>query len=118
MSATRKRILLVEDEYLVGVLIGDMLADLGYELGAAADRFEDALKLATDGLFDMALLDLTLRNVATYPIAAVLRQRGMPFAFVTGRLAVDIDGRYADIPTLQKPFRLNELADLIARLIP
>jgi CheY-like chemotaxis protein len=116
MSAEPRQVLLVEDEFLVGMLVADMLADLGCALAASADRLDEALVLARNGAFDFALLDLRLRGVATYPVADVLKERRIPFAFVTGHRTLDIDPAYADIPTLQKPFRLQDLAAAIALL--
>jgi CheY-like chemotaxis protein len=117
MTAARCRVLLIEDEFLVGMLIGDMLADLGHELAARADCLDDALELARSAAFDLGLLDLTLRGITTYRVADLLKERGLPFAFVTGRHAVEIDPGYADVPALQKPFRLDDLAATIAQLI-
>jgi CheY-like chemotaxis protein len=114
----RRRVLLVEDDFLIAALIGDMLAELGHELGETADRLDDAMALAQSGAFDLGLLDLTLRGATTYRVADLLSARAIPFAFVTGHGAGEIDTAYAHHPVLHKPFRRHDLAAVIARLLP
>ncbi|HZT87676.1 MAG TPA: response regulator [Stellaceae bacterium] len=116
MTAAPRQVLIVEDEFLVAMLIGDMLADLDCTVAATAASLDDALETARSGAFDFALLDLRLKGTATYPVADVLRERGISFAFVTGFSAVAIDPAYADVPILQKPFRRTDLAAILARL--
>jgi CheY-like chemotaxis protein len=118
MAVGRFRVLLVEDEFLVAELIEDMLASLDCELTATADRLAAAMAAARTGHFDLALLDLALGGVATYPVAELLRGRDIPFAFVTGRDRHEVDPAYANTPVLQKPFRLGDLAATIALLLP
>ena len=117
MSRPSCRILLVEDEFLVSFMIENMLADLGHQLTAVADRVEEALQTAINGIFDLALLDLTLAGTTTYPVAEMLRRRGIPFAFLTGHDPGDVETDYAGVPILQKPFRRDGLAGIISRLV-
>src|ERR1700735_1459246 len=112
------RILLVEDEYLITMLVEDMLGELGYAVAATADRLEDALALARTGAFDAALLDVRLGDRASYPVAEALTARGIPFAFVTGGDGSGLDAAYGAAPVLRKPFRRRDLAETIARLLP
>jgi CheY-like chemotaxis protein len=117
-AAAACRVLLVEDEFLIAMLVEDMLAEFGHALAATAGDLAAALVLARGGcVFDVALLDLMLRGVASYPVADVLRARGIPFAFVTGRAGDDIDPGYAAVPILRKPFRRDDLAATIAALL-
>src|SRR5271165_2043073 len=83
-AETRSRVLLVEDEAMIAMLIEDMLADLGCDVVATAGQLGEAVSLARSGSFDLAFLDLNLRGVPSYPVAQALRERGIPFAFVTG----------------------------------
>ena len=80
----RLRVFIVEDEGLVAMLIEDMLTDLGHEIAAVAARMEDALRDAKTGSFDFALLDVNLDGTPSYPIADILKARGIPFVFATG----------------------------------
>jgi CheY-like chemotaxis protein len=109
----RLRILIVEDEMLVAMNIEDMLLDLGHEVAGIASRLEPGLALAREGEFDLALLDVNLAGEQSFPIAAVLRERGLPFLFATGYGLQGIIEEFRSRPVLQKPFRLQDLAQAI-----
>jgi CheY-like chemotaxis protein len=117
MSDKRSRILIVEDEALVAMMIEDLLADLGCDVGDNPVRLEEALAAAQSGEFDMALLDLNLAGSRTYPVADVLAARGIPFAFLTGYRSEDLDAAYRAAPILAKPFRRADLQALLTQLL-
>ena len=106
----RLRVLVVEDEMLVAMNIEDMLLELGHEVAGIASRVEPALSLAVEGNFDVALLDVNLAGEPSFPVAAVLRQRGIPFLFATGYGIKGIVEEFRSEVVLQKPFREAELA--------
>jgi CheY-like chemotaxis protein len=107
--------LVVEDEVLVALYLEDLLVELGYEVVAVAHRFERGLSAAREGRFDFAVLDLNLDGKASFPIADVLKERGIPFLFATGYDSLgNVD--YRGAVRLQKPFRAHDLAQAIARL--
>jgi CheY-like chemotaxis protein len=112
-DATGRRILLVEDEAMIAMLVEDMLEDLGHELVRVASRLEDAVAAAETEVVDLAILDLNLGGVLTYPAAEVLAQRGIPFIFATGYGSGGLKNGYADRPTLQKPFNTEALGQAI-----
>jgi CheY-like chemotaxis protein len=98
-----RRILLVEDEALVAIMMRDMLTDLGYSVvGPVGDRAA-ALVAARQADIQGAILDLNLRGETTYPVADELIQRGVPFVFLTGYDRGVIDRHYAEVPLMQKP---------------
>ena len=99
-----KRILLVEDDALVLLLLGDMVAEFGCRVAATASNVEDGVAKATLLDCDMALLDLDLHGRRCYPIADTLLRRGVPFAFVTGYDENTVPKRFAAIPIISKPF--------------
>jgi len=101
---------------MIAMLIEDMLLDLGCEVAATAGRFEEALALAETGDFDLALLDVNLVGRPVFPIARVLMQRGIPFAFLTGYGSTGIDPGYPDAPVLPKPFLAQDLEAVVNRL--
>lgn len=111
----KTRVLLVEDENLIAMLMEDMLQDLACEVSATAGRLDEAIAVAGSQAFDLAFVDVNLGGVPAYPVAEVLRGRGIPFAFVTG-YGAGADPRYSDVPVLQKPFRGQDLEAIIARL--
>ena len=109
-TATRAlRILVVEDEVLVAMNIEDMLLEHGFEVAGIASRLAPALALAREGRFDAAMLDVNLAGEASFPIADLLAERGIPFLFATGYGLAGLEERYRGHPVLQKPFRAAEL---------
>jgi CheY-like chemotaxis protein len=104
-----KRILVVEDEVMIRMLLEDMLAELGYTIAAAAARLDEALELARHAEFDLAILDVNLNGQPISPVADVIAARGMPFVFATGYGERGLPHTYRDRPTLKKPFQLDSL---------
>jgi CheY-like chemotaxis protein len=111
-----RRVLVVEDEILIGMLLEDMLGDLGYEVAATASRVEEAAAFARDGQFDAAILDVNLNGQEVYPVAEILAGRGIPFVFATGYGERGLPNAYQDRPTLQKPFQQETLERLLTQL--
>jgi CheY-like chemotaxis protein len=104
------RVLVVEDESMVCMLMEDMLQDLGCTVVGTVARFDDALKRATNGpAFDVALLDVNLNGKQTFPIAEALAVRGMRFIFATGYGESILPQSLQGGPILQKPFELEAL---------
>jgi CheY-like chemotaxis protein len=111
------RAFLVEDEYLIELLVEEMLGELGHEIAEAAATCHSALTCARKGGFDFALLDLELSDGFTYPVADVLDARRTPYAFMTGHDHAEIPPGYAAVPVLSKPFRCEDLATAVSRLL-
>jgi CheY-like chemotaxis protein len=109
-----RRVLVVEDEVIVGMLVEDMLQELGYEVAALSTHLEQAVELARSSDIDFAMLDLNLNGQMSYPVADVLRGREVPFIFATGYGAKILVPPYVGTPTLQKPFHLEELKRMLA----
>jgi CheY-like chemotaxis protein len=112
------RILVVEDEFLIRMLLEDMLTDLGYALVGVAGRVDEATQLAKTTEFDLAILDVNLDGHDVYPVADLIAGRGLPFMFVTGYGGRGLPDAYRDRPTLQKPFQLDELKKMLGQLLP
>lgn len=113
-SAAGQRILIVEDEMLVAMLMEDMLTDLGYEVVGTASRVDTAVEMAQRETFDAAVLDVNLNGQDAYPVADTLIARGIPFAFATGYGEAGVREPYRSYPTLQKPFQQQHLKDVVA----
>ena len=116
MAERRLRILIVEDEMLVAMNIEDMLLDLGHEVAGLASRLEPALALAAEGQFDIAMLDVNLAGQQSFPVAAILASRGIPFLFATGYGAKGVAEEYRSYPVLQKPFSAHDLEQALRRI--
>jgi len=89
---------------MVAMLVEDMIGDLGHELVMVASKLETAISAARDEAIDLAILDLNLAGVMTYPVADALRERGIPLLFSTGYGSGGLKEPYSGAPTLQKPF--------------
>lgn len=110
------RVFVVEDELMIQMLLEDMLSELGYSVAAVAGRIEEAISLARDADFDLAILDVNLDGQPVYPIAEILAGRGLPFVFSTGQESSELEARFRDRPILQKPFEIDGLGRTLAGL--
>ena len=111
-SLSGLRILVVEDELLVAMMIEEMLQTLGCEIVGPAASVEDALAAVEEQHFDAALLDANLRGRDSSPIAEALRERKIPFLLATGYGVSYLSGTALDAaPRLRKPFGLGEHAE-------
>jgi CheY-like chemotaxis protein len=111
-----KRVLIVEDEAMIRMLLADMLDDLGYAVAAEAARLDEAIALAKDAEFDLAILDLNLNGQPASPVAEALIARGLPFAIATGYGERSVPQAFRDRPMLQKPFQSDALGRVLAGL--
>jgi CheY-like chemotaxis protein len=112
----KKRALIVEDEVLVAMLVEELLERLGYEVAAVSSHLEQALELARTVEVDFAMLDVNLNGKQSFPVAEVLRGRGIPFVFATGYGGASLDGAFAGVPVVQKPFSRDDLRAALAKL--
>jgi len=110
------RILIVEDEMTIALLLEDMITDLGHEPAALAMRLPQALELAQTEDLDLAILDVNLDGRLSFPVAEVLQRRGVPFLFATGYGSGGIEPPYRDRVVIQKPFSLEDLGRAIDRV--
>jgi CheY-like chemotaxis protein len=108
------RVLLVEDEGHIAMLIEDMLAELGCELVASVARIPDALVAAETQAIDVAVLDVNVAGEKVFPVAEVLRRRGTPFVFSTGYGRSGLDPEFQSSPVLPKPFTFGQLEQALA----
>ena len=113
-GAAARRVLVVEDEMLVALLMEGMLADLGYRVAGPAAHLDKALEMAREDAVDAAILDVNVNGKEVYPVADALAARGIPFAFATGYVRAGLRAPYRDRPVLQKPFQRHDLRNLIA----
>lgn len=111
------RVLVVEDEYLIRMLLEDMLADLGYEVAAAVGTIAEASDLAASGAFDVAVLDVNLEGKEIFPVADILAKRNLPFVFVTGYGEGSLPPNYRGRPALQKPFQAEQIKIALSGLL-
>jgi CheY-like chemotaxis protein len=111
MSATK--VMVVEDDALVSMLLEANLRDLGCEVVAIAGRLDDALEKAGKVTMDVAMLDINLAGKLSYPVAGVLRSRGIPFVFATGYGTIGLPAEFQGSPVLSKPYSQRQLENAL-----
>ena len=116
-SLADMRLLVVEDELLVSMLIQEILGELGATVAGPYARLSDGLAAAKAEGFDGAILDLNLAGESADPLADFLLARGVPFVFITGYQRESIDRRYANVPVLQKPIDAAALEGVLLTLL-
>ena len=104
------RVLLVEDEAMVMMLMQDFLDDIGCEVVGIASRLKEAMEKVDTLAFDVAVLDVNLNGEQTVPIADALLARGRAIVFATGYGATMLPPHLRSLPVLQKPFQQEDLA--------
>ena len=112
-----RRVLVVEDEPFIAVLLTDQLAGLGYITVGPAFSLDEARRVARAGHMDLALLDFNLHGKFADEIPDILIRRKIPFLFVTGYDESPFP-YYQDIPVLLKPFAPGALQGAIEALLP
>jgi two-component sensor histidine kinase len=113
-----KRVLLVEDEPLVSMMLADMLSAFGHKVDGPYSRFSDAILAAKSNNLRAGILDVNLGGEKTYAVADILTNRKIPFAFVTGYGPDTIVSAFAHAPVLQKPIEAAKLHALLQQIVP
>jgi two-component sensor histidine kinase/response regulator RpfG family c-di-GMP phosphodiesterase len=111
-----KRILLVEDEMLVGMMMRDLLLQAGLSVIGPISSVSDALALVATQEIDAGVLDVNMGGEFVYPLAEQLKKREIPFIFVTGYTSESIDPRFRDYDVLQKPIDLASLKSSLSSI--
>jgi DNA-binding response OmpR family regulator len=115
--AQGRRVLVVEDEMTIVLVIEQALQELGAELVGPTAHLETALRLATEERIDAALLDINVRGGKSHGVADVLCGREIPFAFCSGYGDWSIEMRHRDRPRLTKPFTAGDVAAVVLALL-
>jgi len=111
-DGSRPCILLAEDEMLLAMMLEDRLVASGYHVIKAA-RLGRCLELAETASIDLAILDINLAGEESFPVAAVLRRRGIPFVFSSGYGRQDLPEAWRNETVLQKPYDTRQLAEAL-----
>jgi len=112
-APAQPRILVVEDETILAMMLEDVLLDEGYSVVGPFARVAAALQAAELEALDAALLDVNLAGEMVFPVAEMLARRGIPFLLVTGYDNRILGEAHLDWPVLTKPYRWD---DVVARL--
>ena len=115
-AGAKRRVLVIEDEVLISMLLEDMLVDLGHEVAGVVPRLGEAMTAVQDEAFDIAILDVHLHGQSAYAVADVLIERGRPFVFATGYGERGLPEKYRSHPILTKPFGKDDLERVLNTL--
>ena len=110
-------VLIVEDEMLLAMMYEDVLSAEGWRIVGPVGRLDKAIALAGSATIDVALLDVNLHGEPSYPVARVLAERGIPFAFVTGYEGDIVAPAFQARPVLTKPCRAAEIVAVLRTLL-
>jgi PAS domain S-box-containing protein len=116
-EADGKRVLLVEDEPLVSMMLADLLSAFGHKVDGPYSRFSDAMLAAKSNNLQAGILDVNLGDEKTYAVADILADRKIPFAFVTGYGPDSIVSAFSHAPVLQKPIEAAKLHALLQQIV-
>jgi two-component sensor histidine kinase/CheY-like chemotaxis protein len=103
------RVLLAEDEGVLAWMMRDTLLEQGFSVVGPFAKTGEAFAAARDTQVHAAVLDVNLNGEVIYPVAEILKGRGVPFVFVSGYEADSIDVRFSGIPVLRKPIERRAL---------
>lgn len=112
----RARVLVVEDEPMMAETLCDLMEDAGCKPVGPAATVADALSLIERGGIDVAMLDIRLKRETSFPVARALRQRGIPWLFLTSYQQHDLPDDLADAVLVEKPFSPPVLVEIVRRL--
>jgi CheY-like chemotaxis protein len=109
---TGNRVLVVEDEILVAMMMRDILTELEFDVIGPFSRVSEAMVAAVHDEFDAGIIDVNLGGEFVYPVADVLMARKIPFVFITGYGVESIDGRFGHVPIIKKPIQRQLLQNI------
>lgn len=117
MTRTR-RLLVVEDEMLIAMLLENILQELGFEVAATVPSVAKALKvLVRDDAIDAAFLDVNLAGIKSFEVAEELGRRNIPYAFVTGYGLDIIKPSLSQVPVVRKPFDETAIQAVLIQIL-
>jgi DNA-binding response OmpR family regulator len=112
----KKRVLVVEDQFEIGLDIHSVLSDAGFDVVGPMMTIEDATAAVENGAIDAAVLDANLNGRNVGPLAAKLKELEIPFVVVSGYTAPCLPLEVIGAPLITKPYQAAALVDAVARL--
>jgi DNA-binding NtrC family response regulator len=116
-SLANKHVMIVEDEFLISLLIENVLLEHDCLVVGPFTTVGDALMAAKGAKIDLAILDVNLQGEKVYPVAEILTERGIPFVFLTGYGSDAIPSEHPEWWSCSKPFTLDYLAEMLTQRI-
>lgn len=109
------RFMILDDEAIIALDLAGMLQDLGHSVVSMATRVAGGIEFASHGDLDMAILDINVNGVPSFPIAAILQHRGIPVIFASGYGESGLIERFRDALVLTKPYGVDHLSQVVAK---
>ncbi|KRB01584.1 response regulator [Devosia sp. Root685] len=115
---TGSRVFVVEDETLVLFGLEDVLSDLGCEVVGQAMRLEQAITMAEAlGAVDVAILDVNIGGTTVFPVAQILKERGVPLIFATGYGRAGLPPEWQSYAVIVKPYSVQDIERALTPLL-
>ena len=116
-SMSQYRILIVEDEPLIAMMLEDYVLSLGHEVLGPCESVAQTLEAVESETFDLAILDVNLQGESVWPAATKLAEKGIPFVLASGGHVEPPPREFADIPLIHKPYTVDRVAPVIAEAL-
>lgn len=100
----------------IAMMIEDMVCDLGHQIAGVAMRLPQATEMAKDVAADVAILDINLDGRRSFPVAAMLQERGVKVLFASGYGSPGLEAPFLDATIIRKPFEMAELQKAIEKV--
>ena len=113
----QKRILIVEDEPLIAMMLEDFIESLGHDVRGPCESVTQALAAVEVDGFDLAILDVNLKGESVWPVAAALRAKGIPFVLASGGHVEPPPAEFADTPMIEKPYTIDRIAPVLEQAV-
>lgn len=117
MPKSKPSMFLLEDDPMVLVEMRRDLEELGWRVDHIATCIDGATKLARSADIDLAILDIDVEGVPSYPVAEILKRRGIPLIFITGFIGERIRTGYPDASILSKPYSFVDLQHTVRQTL-
>ncbi|HSF23046.1 MAG TPA: response regulator [Blastocatellia bacterium] len=117
MSLQGKRILVIEDELLLALCVGEALEEQGCEVIGPATSVRQGLNLVETTAVNGAILDINLNGELVYPVAKALMDRNIPFLFTTGYSSLDVPSSFRSVPRLDKPVEPGLFIQVLEKIV-
>ncbi len=109
------RFMILDDEVIIALDLAGMLGDLGHSVVSMATRVAGGMEFAMHGELDMAILDINVHGVTSFPLAAILQGRGIPIIFASGYGERGLIDGFLDALVLTKPYGMGDLTQAVAK---